>query len=246
MKIKQIIFGTILIISGITIPAYIYLNSFYTKIEDQIDSQKLSEFATFQSFIISLWSLIVNIILVVLAYKAFKNFDVKKQYHNKQLELISNLAIDISSTVLSNMLYETKTDPTGEDHLIATGFTLSFFEISIGFDYSKFDSIYVLSNNIENTFPFLRYRKNPILPKSIAIELNKLYRPLQYNRAVKKEFLPKNYIKLYSNNIDDSDISKTWLYEFYKSPNDFQKDSLALRKSIVDWFKEYGAEDLNI
>lgn len=246
MKTKQIILITIIILSGIIIPSMLYFNNFYTKIEDSIDSQKLSEFATFQSFIISLWGLVLNIILVILAYKAFKNFDVKKQFHNKQLELVSNLATDISSTILSNMLYETKTDPNGKEHQIATGFTLSFFEISIGFNYSKFESIYVSSNNIENCFPFLKHRKNPLLPKSIAVELNKLYRPLQYSLAVKKDKLPKNYIKLYSKNIDDEDYSKTWLYELYKSPAQFNEDSLAIRKSITDWFKEYGAEDLNI
>ncbi|WP_281233823.1 hypothetical protein [Flavobacterium gelatinilyticum] len=246
MKIKQIILITIVILSGIIIPTVLYFNSFYTKIEDSIDSQKLSEFATFQSFLISLWGLVLNIILVVIAYKAFKNFDVKKQFHNKQLELVSDLATDISSTILSNMLYETKIDPHGKEHLIATGFTLSFFEISIGFNYSKFESIYVASNNIENCFPFLKHRKNPLLPKSIAKELNKLYRPLQYSFAVEKDKMPKNYVKLYSRNIDEDDYSKTWLYELYKSPSHFNTDSLAIRKSIIDWFKEYGAEDINI
>jgi hypothetical protein len=182
----------------------------------------------------------------VIAYKAFKNFGVKEQFHNKQLTLVTKLATEISSTILSNMMYNTSTDPNGKDHLIATGFTLSFFEISLGFDYKKFNLMCVKSNNIENIFPFLKYRNNPILPPSIAKQLSKLYRPLQYSLTIQEDDLPKNYIILYSKNVVEEDYSKDWIYEFYNNPTDFTTDCKALRISIIDWFKEYGAEDINI
>jgi hypothetical protein len=159
---------------------------------------------------------------------------------------VTGLVTEISSTILSNMMYETKTDPTGKDHLVATGFTLSFFEISLGFNYKKFNLMCVTSNNIENTFPFLKYRKNPILPKKIAKQLDKLYRPLQYHFTIQKDDLPKNYVMLYSKNIDNDDFSKGWLYKFYENPSDFSSDCKELRTSIIEWFKEYGADDLNI
>lgn len=239
------IVGTVIFIS-LTIPTVIWLRDFYTGFDNKIDSDKLSDYATFQTFIISFWGLLSNLILVLIAYKAFKNFGVKEQFHNKQLTLVTELATEISSTVLSNMMYHTSTDPNGKDHLIATGFTLSFFEISLGFDYKKFNLMCVTSNNIENTFPFLKYRNNPVLPPSIARQLNKLYRPLQYSLTIHKDDLPKNYVFIYAKNVAEDDYSKDWIYKYYDNPTDFTTDCKALRTAIIDWFKEYGADDINI
>jgi hypothetical protein len=118
--------GAVIFIS-LTIPTIIWLRDFYRGFDNKIDSDKLSDYATFQTFIISFWGLLSNFFLIVIAYKAFKNFGVKEQFHNKQLTLVTELATEISSTVLSNMMYRTSTDPNGKDHLIATGFTFSFF-----------------------------------------------------------------------------------------------------------------------
>ena len=236
----------VLFLISISIPGWLWIRDYVINHGRNIDSSTLSDFATFQSFVIAFWGLILNLVLVIIAYKIFQNFDVKKQFHNKQLEVVSELATAISSTELSNMLYETKTDPKGKDHLIATGFTLSFFEISLGFNYEKFDLMCIKSNNIENTFPFLRWRNHPLLPKKISSELNKLYRPLQYSFSLQDKDLPKNYIMLYSKTIDKDDYSKDWIYEYYKTPSVFTKDCKKLRQEIIDWYKNYGADDLNI
>ena len=249
MKKKTNLFyiaGAIIFIITLTVPTAIWFRDFYTSFDNKIDSDKLSNYATFQTFIISFWGLISNLILVWIAYKAFKNFGVKEQFHNKQLTLVTDLATEISSTVLSNMMYYTSTDRNGKDHLTATGYTLSFFEISLGFDYKKANLLCVRSNNIENTFPFLKHRNNPVLPPSIAKQLNKLYRPLQYSFAIQKDDLPKNYVFLNSKDVAENDYSKDWIYKFYDNPSDFTTDSKALRTSIIDWFKEYGADDINI
>ncbi|MBE7630518.1 hypothetical protein [Tenacibaculum piscium] len=231
---------------SISIPIWLWVRDYGYNRGMNIDSSVLSEFATFQSLIIAFWGLIINVILVIIAYKAFQNFDVKKQFHNKQLDVVSELSSEISSTQLSNMFYETKTDPTGKDHLIATGYTLSFFEIALAFKYDKMDLMCVKTNNIENTFPFLSFRNHPLLPKSISKRLNKLYRPLQYSMAILKKDMPKNYVILYSDKVDKDDYSKDWTYEFYKVPKDFSKDCLDLRTEIIKWYKEFGANDLNI
>ena len=237
--------GTVIFIS-LTIPTGIWLRNFYTGFGNKIDSDILSDYATFQTFIISIWGLISNLILVWIAYKVFKNFGVKEQFHNKQLTLVTELATEISSTVLSNMVYHTLTDPSGRDQQIATGFTLSFFELSLGFDYEKANLMCVRTNNIENTFPFLKYRNNPVLPPSIAKQLNKLYRPLQYSLTIKKDDLPENYVLLYSKDDVEDDYSKDWIYKYYDNPTELTTDSKALRTSIIDWLKEFGADDINI
>ena len=171
------------VIVSLLIPTLFWIKHYYSNSCDLIDFTVLSELSTFLSFVLVFWGLVLNGILVFIAYKAFKNFDVKKQFHNKQLEVVSELATNISDSKLSNICYKVSIGPDGKEHQIATGFTFSFLEIALGFDYSKFDMIIVRSNNIENTFPFLKLKNHPMLPKSIAIELGKLYRPLQYSFA---------------------------------------------------------------
>jgi uncharacterized membrane protein len=72
--------AAIIILVSLIIPTIIWIRDFYTGFSNKIDSGRLSEFAIFQTFIISFWGLLFNVILVVIAYKAFKNFDVKKQF----------------------------------------------------------------------------------------------------------------------------------------------------------------------
>ncbi|WP_024771756.1 hypothetical protein [Aquimarina macrocephali] len=232
---------------SLIIPVFLWIKGYYSNFSDSINSTVLSEFASFQGLIIAFWSLILNIILVVLAYKAFKNFDVKKQFHNKQLEIVSELATSISSMEISNMMF--KMIGTNKKHQIAEGYTFSFFEIALGFDYSKFDLMCVKSNNIENTFPFLKYRNHPLLPQSISTELNKIYRPLQYFYSAKKLDLKNmDYVLLYHDKEKylEGDITASWNYQFYENPSDFNKDVTSLRKSIILWYQEYGADELNI
>lgn len=238
------------IILSLTIPILFWIKYYYTHSSDLINSSILSELATFLTFILAFWGLALNAALVIIAYNAFKNFDVKKQFHNKQLEIVSELASQISGTTLSNMSYRISIDPNGREHQIMTGFTFNFFEIALGFNYSKYDMIVVLSNNIENTFPFLKFKNHPMLPKTIATELEKLYRPLQYSFPLDEENIPKNYVKLYGKtevpeSKKEEDFSRSWMYELYSNPKDFNKDALSLKNSITHWLNEFGADNLN-
>ena len=242
---KWFIILIVLIVISLIVPTWLWLRDYYTKLNDKISGNILSDYATFQTFILTFWGLIFNLLLVIIAYKAFKNFDVKKQFHNKQLDVVSELSTIMNSMELSNMMYETLVDPYGNHHQISTGHTLGFFNIA-AINYTKFELMCVKSKNIENTFPFLRYVNHPLLPKTISEQLKKLYRPLPYYRALEEKNLPPNYVVLYSDNIKKEDFSKDMIYEFYKKPSDFSKDCMELRKSIMEWFKKYGAEDLNI
>lgn len=233
---------------SLIIPVFYWIRDYYINLSSLINSSVLSELAIFLTFVLAFWGLALNGILVYIAYKAFKNFDVKKQFHNKQLEVVSQLATEISGTKLTNMSYRLSVDTNGKEHQIATGFTFNFFEIALGFDYSKFDMIVVRSNNIENTFPFLKFKNHPMLPKSIASELEKLYRPHQYSFTMSEKDLPKNYILLFREKPEtkkEEDFSHSWIYKLYDSPTEFNKDALTLRNSITDWLNDYGADNLN-
>ena len=194
---------------------------------------------------LSFWSLLINIILVYIAYKAFSNFDIKKQFHNKQLEIVSELTTSISNVELSIMFYEAFLYKTGDKQYSAAGYTLSFYEIVFGLSYNSFEMIYVKSNNIEEVFSFLKFRNHPLLPKKISLALNKLYRPLQYSPSVDKNDFPKKYFTLTQPNKIEEDNSSIYTYK-YKTPTDFIRDCKNLREAIIDWYKVYGANDLNI
>ena len=247
MKIdkKQVVIGVATIaIASLIIPTVIWYRDFYTSFHDTVDSEKLSDYATFQVFIISFWGLLLNVILVYIAYKAFENFGVKEQFHIQQLKLVTALATEISSTSLSAMWYVSSQKSNGEAGLSATGLTLSFFEMSQGVDYGKCELLCIKCSSIENIFPFLKYRRNPILPPSIAEQLNRLYRPLKYSSPI--QTYPNNYVWFYSKDIEEEDYRKDWVFKFYDQPTDFTEDSKALRTSIIDWLKEYGADNINI
>lgn len=228
------------------IPSFFWIRDYAGKLNGRIDSSVLSDFATFQGFILGFWGLVVNFALLLLAYQAFKNFDVKKQFHNKQLDLVAELATAISTTMLSVKLCKRIPTEKGEVIEVPAEYKLSFFDSSPEGGYSEYERMYVLSNNIENIFPFLSYRKHPMLPKSIATSLDKFYRPLQVSISVQKDQLPGKYVILSSPSIPIDDYSRTWIYEFNEDPTQFSKDAKALRQAIQQWFKEYGADELNI
>lgn len=212
----------------------------------QIDSSVLSEYATFLSFVIGFWGLFFNIVLVVIAYRAFINFDVKKEFHNKQLEIVSLLATSMNQTVIGIMICRTSTDPKGEEHLIKDGWEFSLNEIALSLNYQELETLYIRTNNIENTFPFIKYRSHPLLPKTITSELNKLYRALQYLIIVDKSKYPKKYAILSPVQFSENEYSKDWIYTYYKTATDFPRDYSSLRQSILEWYKIYGADNLNI
>ncbi len=93
--------------------------------------------------------------------------------------------------------------------------------------------------------PFLRFRNNPLIPNTIAKALHKLYVPLQAQVIANKVY-PQEYLIIRPLKVDQDDFSKSWIYDYYPIANKFKEDSANLRLSIIDWFKEYGAEDLNI
>lgn len=235
-----------IILVSLIIPTIIWLRDFYIDFDSKIDTAILSDYAAFQMFVISFWGLILNLILVWIGYKAFKNFDVKKQFLNKQLTLVTELAAEITSTTLSISIYKTVKNEYEEEAVrVVTSFTLSFFEMSLGLNLQNIDLICIRGNNIENLLPFLRHRNNPVLPSLIAEKLKKLHKYFFLGINVLEEELPKTYAILYSKNSVEDNYSKI-LYKYYDNPSGFRADSEDLRLSIINWLKEFGADDINI
>jgi hypothetical protein len=227
------------------LPTFFWIRDYAIGKGELINSTVLSQYSSFMEMVIAFWGLLLNLILVAIAYKAFKNYDVKKEFHSGQLNVMSELANSLGRSEIANMLYETKISPQNTKHKISTGFTFPFLQIMLGYDYEKFEKFYIKGNNIEIAMPFLKFRSHPLLPKKIAELLWGLYAPLQYQLAVQNSELPENYVVFYGKTPED-DVSKEWLFLYSENPKEHIKNITELRDSIRSWFKDYGAEESNL
>lgn len=242
----KVLIGIFLLLLSLIIPAYLWSEYISRNNSDINYSEFISQYTPFAIFIISFWGVVLNFILVFIAYKAFKNFEIKKKFHSDQLDVMSALVTSLGNSELSNMIYRTTEAPNGERVKVSAGFTFSLIDIVSGFDYRSLDMVCMRSNNMENIFPFLRYRSHPILPVEIARHLKKIYQPISYKLTLSEDQLPENYVVFYSNNLDEDDFSKAWVFDLYDSPNKFHDDFEGLIKEISVWFKKYGVDDINL
>ena len=173
---KIIILVVLLVASSFLLPGYLWVRDFVIGHGNKLDSEVASQFAAVIGALIAFWSLGLNAVLVYIAYKAFKNFDVKKQYHNSQLEIMSQLAREIAEFEFGVMFYRPSVDPYGRKHSIAEGWHHNFFDMLV-FNYRSDQVLYGRSRNMENFMPFLKYRNHPLIPRHIAAQMFKLYKP---------------------------------------------------------------------
>src|SRR5690606_30425742 len=168
----------IVVLMSIAIPFFLWYETYFIDFKSKIDSGSLSELATFQSFVISFWALVLNFILVIFAYKAFKYFGVKEQFHQKQFELVCQLSLDISNTDLRAVLYI-------KDEHVHPKYNFNYYTL-FEIDYlSHVDVVLVYEDYTEQIFTFLQHKNNPLLPKRLADVLRKLSRSEE--RRVGKE-----------------------------------------------------------
>jgi len=241
---KSIIIWVITLII-IFLPIYLWWKYYLICKKSLINSTILSSFESFQNLVVDFWSLILNIILVCIAYKAFKNFDVKKQFHNKQLDIVSELAALISSMEFYLNLYTLTPKESSDNPHSLYGVNTSFFDITVGYNTSKYELICIRGNNLENTLPFLKFRYHPLLPKSIADDLKNLCK--EFNRVENDELNTKNYVLLENTKRQyKKEPTGHIKYTFYETTSNLKKDISNLRKSIMDWYEKYGADNLNI
>ncbi len=222
-----------LVLFSLSVPSILWFKAYYINFESSIDSNKLSDLATFQSFIISFWALVLNAILVYFAYKAFKHFGVKEQFHSKQFEAVTQLTSQMANTII-------KTD----FHLMTEDVTLKYdfgFFTLIDLDYfENSTSILIDGDNPEQIFPFLKHSKNPLLPPKIAGILKELNIWSGSGYLSEKSKLGNVLVFKKSRNLNE-DI----LIHYFDMPIEFKKLSKSLKLEITKWLKSYGATDVN-
>jgi len=201
------------------------------------------------SVVIGLLALFVQLFTLVLAWRIYKNFGVKKQYLNLQLNIVNELATSITKTKIYTTFY-LKGKPPKKSPLLdlprsITSFTFNVFSIVYRFDSEKYEKIYIRGIEIEQTLPFLVYRNNPMLPAKIAERLSELFLDLGCQLVPQEHEYPPDYVELSATGISKEEYSMPELVYEYKESKEFVKQVKELRTEIINWLKDYGAEDIN-
>jgi len=201
----------------------------------------------FLKALLDISALLVSIATLVLAWKIYQNFDVKKQYVNKQLDTVTNLSTEITNTKVYVSFYRgipEEFQNHGHTHVLEA-YKLDFFSLkSINKNVDKFEKVYVRASRMNQIFSFLDYMSNPVLPSTIAKKLNDLHKYIEYSICTPKEELPNNYILL--SPVSRSENEKLFFTYEYKSREELRECVTAVHTAIIEWLKKYGAEDINL
>lgn len=215
---------------SLCIPYYIFYSD-----TSKITDYKISDLSTFSSAIISFWALVINLIIVFFAYKAYKLLTVKESFYSKQLETVIKLIDEISKTKIEieQNLYTSSID--SQFHF----FTLNNLEY-----FKKVDKILIKKETISELLPFLKFEDNPFLPITIAKkikELNKIKSQPSWIGNIKfDKFLKLDNKDIYSN------YEEGIYLEILVSPLEFQLRSKEIEIEIIRWLEKYDIKELNI
>ncbi|EPZ4992895.1 hypothetical protein ACXOI2_003635 [Vibrio cholerae] len=244
---KKVAVVVIVLVSiSFILPTYLWVRDFVIGNGNHVDSEVASQFASVIGAVIAFWSFGLNVVLVYIAYKAFENFDVKKQYHNSQLEIMSQLTREVAEFEFRVMFYRPSVDPWGEKHSIAEGWRHNFFDM-ISFKYRSDQVFYGRSRNMENFMPFLKYRNHPLVPRYIADQLFKLYKPFHYMIGSTDEKVNDDYRAVfYSDLVPADELLSNSLYKISDNAEEYINECRELQSLIKKWFEKYGADDVNI
>jgi len=196
--------------------------------------------------IISWTSLLISGVTLIILYLAYKRF-IKQQFATKQLETVLNLISEIQDKSICFIFIR-------DDGFISySNFTL--FEVARFVKGEQYRLVYHLDNSKSN-IPFLKYLSSPLIPKSIAKQLEHfLSRHEQmelYENLVKEkttfvviaesadEFVEAKKSNQFRSVIKPEDAKA------YESWTNFIECSKNLERSIYSWVKKYGINDLNI
>lgn len=196
---------------------------------------------------------LVSILTLVLAWKIYKNFDVKKQYLNKQLNVVTELSSELSKAKVCVSFYLKIPDSvqTPQKQVLTQFDDLDFFSLTNEFN-PGYKRVLIKARSIHQIFPFIDYSLNPILPSSIAIKLKSLNKYLEYSSAVNADAISDSYVVLsqatkyiISTAYKNSEVVLPEFTYEYKNIQELKEEIIALRREIVEWLKKYGAEDIN-
>lgn len=243
LKLWTSIFILTLLFS-IIIPSVLWAKAYYVSTSSYIDSRILSEFAIFLTFVIAFFSLLLNLVLVYIAYKAAVNFDVKKEFHKSQFFVVSELSNEVWSTELQVGIYDTiYKDGKIIDEGVKTN-VISFLRIPAYFydEQITCKEIIYPTKDVEAIFPFLKYSRHPLLPEDIAKELDKLNENLPFSASIKESQMLGSFV---INNEKFNKFKNSLYYKSKFNTKEFSEIVTSIKDAIELWLKRYGVTELN-
>ena len=190
-------------------------------------------------------SFVMQLITLGLAYRIYKNLDLKKSFASKRLESVLSLNNEISKTLINFQQYrkETYLDafPSGFSEI---AFEASLFDILRLTGQEKYGKIYIIGSRLD-FMPYISYTENPLLPRIIASKLKKFkYLLINSDPNLEKSV---NYVILSYKGRDNNEIpSKVLDSDAYQDWNSFLSSSRELKAAMDDWMKKYLPEDINL
>jgi hypothetical protein len=200
-------------------------------------------------------SLLISGTTLFLAYRIYRNFDIKKTHINKQLSVILSLVEEINNTQIQVGFYSKipteillelpeQVRPQNKEDAVFDSWYYSLFLIASGNIGYQQQDVYI-SSDIMNVLPFLHYMNNPLLPSKIADKLHKFYSP--FNNLGSFEFASDKYVVLSSTNKHENvrKFQYPSMIDTYKNWDNFIICARELKKEIKDWLETYGSKDIN-
>jgi hypothetical protein len=183
---------------------------------------KLSEF----------FSLLLSSLTLLLAYRIYKNFDIKKSHVNKQLNTVLQLIEEINQCLIPVSFWRKIPEnilAKLPEHLREKKATLeswhySLFTIaSLDNAHQKFQDIYL----------------------SAGVKLSEFYSP--FTQYTNFERASERYVELKSAKMEGTELLLQFpdLIDTYKSWDNFILASKNLKLEIEKWLNKYGSKDVN-
>jgi hypothetical protein len=207
----------------------------------------------FETTFTEVLGLFFSFLTLIFAFFIYRNFDLKKTHKNKQLDTLLELIQEINNTLVSvhfcskipEYVLSKHPDLAKKSKVTFDTWYFSLFRIGIVVNEKpKYERVF-LTENIMETFPFLSYINNPLIPKSIANRLNNFYSPFVNFCSI--ENAPEKHVIIELRN----ELNKKAMYQYpdyidaFKSWDSFIKCASELKVEIEKWLKKYGSKDIN-
>lgn len=176
-------------------------------------------------------SIIGTVITIYLALKIYNNFDVRKSFLQEQLKVVCELSNECYRFSLRTYYHP--------DVVLKYPLFLDFFNRQ---EIEGYDKIYFTTHKVVELFPFIKFRQNILLPKSIADVIRKFDVKMT---DIDSESMPDKYILLMQGQDNIKNVPHYYFYNYYMRYNEFHELTKELIKAIEDWLGKYIPKDIN-
>lgn len=194
---------------------------------------------------IKLIGTILSGLTLYLAFKIYKNWDVKKHFIKKQLDTVFDLVNEIESTTIVINVHK-------NGSTITLAWRLSeIHEMTQKIIYEDLlnNRNAIMSDGIVNHMKFTQYNRNPFLPRSIAEELMKIHR-LRLHLEDSNVDLENFVVLSKSGEILDMNFTKKNIMQIanpeFQTIGSYFKQVIVIKAAIITWLKGFDVKELNI